>query len=249
MEKANITAVSYLNTLPFVYGMKSKLNRDTTNLMLDVPSECARKILLNTVDFGLAPSGILPSIDQQYLPLDYCIAADGKVDTVMLYSRMPLESITSIHLDADSRTSVLLVRILAAHHWNIHPEWIPQLGGNTLSDAESVLAIGDKAFEMRNKYPYAFDLAEEWKKMTGLPFVFARWMVRKDTHQSLISTIQEALEYGVSHIDDAISSIQSNEYQHVNIPYYLKNCIQLKMTNDFQRGLDLYLSLIKNLVV
>lgn len=249
MEKANITAVSYLNTLPFVYGMRAMLREEEVNVMLDVPAECARKILENEVDFGLAPAGILPMITKEYKVMDYCIAADGVVDTVMLYSQVPMDKIAQVHLDADSRTSVLLVRLLALHLWKINPQWIGKTSGAALTNAESILAIGDKAFDLRSKYLYVWDLATAWKELTGLPFVFATWVAKNNVEPSVHSAMSEALNYGVSHVEEAIASLNTSQYTGVNISHYLQQSIQFRMNPNFQKGLDTYLAMIKTLEI
>jgi chorismate dehydratase len=244
MEKANITAVSYLNTLPFVFGIKSKLGAAEVNLSLDVPSECARKILAGDVDFGLAPAGILPLIDSAYDHMNYCIAADGEVRTVMLYSKVPLNEISRIQLDVDSRTSVLLVRILSHHYWDIHPVFVDNKNIENVKGAESLLAIGDKAFALRDQFSYAWDLSAEWKKMTGLPFVFAVWVARKGANQETCKAVGEALEYGVAHVDEAIAGIVGNQYADIDVANYLKQRIHFRMNDDFRKGLHTYLSFV-----
>lgn len=245
MEKASVTAVSYLNTVPFVYGMQARAI-ESINLSLDVPSECARKILQQEVDFGLAPCGILPLMSKNYLPMDYCIAAEGNVQSVMLYSKVPLDAITRIHLDSDSRTSVLLVRILAENFWKIRPVWVDKVNVAPGSEVDSLLAIGDKAFALAGEYPFAWDLAGEWKKMTGLPFVFAQWVSRCGNEDPRQKTMENALGFGISHIEDALGLVERSRYPGVDISYYLRENIKFSMQPQYRKGLQTFLELLKS---
>ena len=247
MEKTIVTAVSYLNTLPFVYGINTRIPKEEVFLSLDVPSECARKIIHHEVDFGLAPSGILSQIMPQYNLLPYCIGADGAVSSVMLFSRVPMSDITKVYLDVDSRTSVLLVRLLAKHLWNISPEWVDQTVIREANEAQSLLAIGDKAFALKGEFPYYWDLGLEWKKMTGLPFVFAVWVTRTYTFPQSRKVIEDALEYGVSHIQQAIDNCPKDKYLDIDLVTYLNHDIHYRMTDTFQEGLDLFLDMVKEL--
>lgn len=247
MQKPRITAVSYLNTLPFVYGLQQKLGPEEMSLSLDVPSECARKIVAGEVTFGLAPAGVWPLISDRYVKLPYGIGADGVVNSVMLFSRVPMKQITRIWLDQDSRTSVLLIRLLARHHWGIHPEWVDQAAIRAGSAAESLLAIGDKAFALRNEYPYHWDLATEWKQMTGLPFVFAVWVSATTAPAPALKKLTEALMYGAQHIDEAILESTRSFPAGIDLHHYLTHDIRFRLQDDFAAGLATYLKMIREL--
>jgi chorismate dehydratase len=203
MEKATVTAVSYLNTLPYVWGLTHSPSQALWSLSLDVPSACAAKVLQNEADLGLTPVAVLPDLLTNYDRLDWGIAADGKVSSVFLFSKVPLEKIRSISMDTDSRTSVLLVRVLAAHHWNIDVTWDTTCTRDQLIMQKSAVMIGDKAIAARKLFPYAYDLAEEWKKMTALPFVFAIWTAKKSIATLVRKQFEEALLLGTQHIGDA----------------------------------------------
>ncbi|MBA3972463.1 MAG: menaquinone biosynthesis protein, partial [Bacteroidetes bacterium] len=177
MQKIKISVVSYLNSKPFIYGLKHSSLMDQIDLELDIPAVCAQKLKERKVDIGLVPIAILPELTEKYIISDYCIGAVGKVASVMLYSDVPLEEIKFVLLDYQSRTSVALVKVLAKKFWKIKPEWI-NAGvdyENKISGSMAAVIIGDRTFGLNDKYRYAYDLAEEWQKFTGLPFVFACW--------------------------------------------------------------------------
>jgi chorismate dehydratase len=244
MEKARITAVSYLNTLPFVYGINHFLDNELYDLSLDVPSECSRKILENEADFGLLPVAVLPFLKGKIEIMDYCIAAYGEVQSVLLVSRVPLQQIKTVFLDSDSRTSVMLVRILSEKYWRISPEWIDNSKLNAGIAAESAVVIGDKAFRFQKEYPYCYDLAAEWKKMTGLPFVFAVWVAHKGYDIQIREKLDYALESGINNIDKTVEEYLQQNTIEINLKYYLTNNIHFRLQENYRKGLENFLRLL-----
>ena len=84
-DKIKISVVEYLNATPFVYGLLNSgcLNTDDVQIDLDIPSVCAKKLVDRTVDIGLVPVAIIPKLKEHYILTDYCIGADGKVNSVL----------------------------------------------------------------------------------------------------------------------------------------------------------------------
>ena len=103
MEKIKVSAVSYLNTLPFLNGINNSKVVDLMNLSLDIPSDCAMKLLNEEVDLGLVPIAILPQLKDYHIVSDYCIGAEGDVDSVALFSDVPLNEIENVYLDYQSK--------------------------------------------------------------------------------------------------------------------------------------------------
>src|SRR5262245_24497557 len=121
--KIKVSAVSYLNSKPFIYGLEHSEVKNEIDLQLDVPSTCAAKLFEDKVDLGLVPVAVLPDLDEYHIITDYCIGADGEVGSVLLLSEVPLNEIKTILLDYQSMTSVVLVQILADKFWKIQPSW------------------------------------------------------------------------------------------------------------------------------
>ena len=117
-----ISAVSYLNTVPFIHGLKQSELIHSISLQLDYPSICADKLINGIVDLALVPVAVIPKLLQAHIISDYCIGANGAVDTVCLYSDLPITEIESIALDYQSRTSVALLKILLKEYWELKPE-------------------------------------------------------------------------------------------------------------------------------
>ena len=176
-----IIAVSYLNTIPFIYGLRHCANLGV-ELLLAPPADCYQKFLDGEADVALVPAAMVPSLGEAEIITDYCIGALDRVRTVVVVSNTPIDKVRRIYLDAHSKTSVQLCGYLAKKLWHIEPEWVSLADYDQLNHAEegdAFLLIGDKVFDNEGKFTYSYDLAEEWHKATKLPFTFALWVARK----------------------------------------------------------------------
>lgn len=244
MEHIKISAVSYLNTLPFIYGIRFSGLLNSYDLVLDVPSTTAKKIASGETDLGLIPVGALPEIEGYRIISPFCLGAVGKVKTVLLLGNAPLDNIKTIYLDEESRTSVQLVQILAEHYWKIKPEWKPLAGINitNLADKEGVVMIGDKTFGIHPFFRYAYDLADEWYHFTSLPFVFAVWATIKEINDQLISRFNSSLEWGLQHINEAVELSAHPLVSRQELVSYLTYDISFNLDENKRKGMELYLS-------
>jgi len=238
-----ISAVSYLNTIPFVHGLKQSELIKIIDLQLDYPSICAEKLINGIVDLALVPVAVIPKLKEAHIISDYCIGANGAVDTVCLYSDVPIEEIESIALDYQSRTSVALLKILLNEYWQLNPKLKKANVGfeENIKGNHAALVIGDRAFALNTKYAYIYDLSAIWKKMTGLPFVFAAWVANKKLPQDFIVSFNKALEKGLSNIDKALA-LEGNSYPNCKNPEdYLNNKIFYNLDVEKQKGMELFL--------
>jgi chorismate dehydratase len=238
-----ISAVSYLNTIPFIHGLKQSELIKTIDLQLDYPSICADKLINGTVDLALVPVAVIPKLKKAYIISDYCIGANGAVDTVCLYSDVPIEEIESIALDYQSRTSVALLKILLKEYWQLNPELKKANVGfeENIKGNHAALVIGDRAFALNTKHAYIYDLSAIWKKMTGLPFVFAAWVANTKLPQDFIISFNKALEKGLSNIDKALA-LEGDSYPNCKNPEdYLNNKISYNLDVEKQKGMELFL--------
>lgn len=247
MQKIKISLVSYLNTLPFLYGINHRKPAADYELSLDIPSVCAKKLLNKEAELGIVPLAVCPQLTDYKTVTDFCIGADGAVDSVLLLSDVPLNEIEYIFLDYQSRTSVQLLQILAKQHWKIrfqyrqsHAGYEQQIGGKTAG-----LVIGDRAFSLERKFKYAYDLAAEWKQMTGLPFVFAVWVASKVVDNQFISSLNSSLAYGVEQIDSLLLSQKINfPSKKISLEHYLKKSISYRLDKPKREAIKLFLSMI-----
>lgn len=246
-KKLKISAVSYLNTLPFIDGVENSEVFNSIDLCLDMPSDCAKKLLIGDVDLGLVPVAILPQLKEYYIVSDYCIGAEGKVDSVALYSDVPLNKIENIYLDYQSRTSVNLVQVLANHYWDISPNWLeaPQGFENKIEGEIAGVIIGDRTFNLTKKYKYKYDLAEEWFNFTGLPFVFACWISNKKLPESFIVNFNTALKNGVNNIKEVVNNYDEKAISKTQLVTYLTTHISYNLDDKKRKAIDLFLEFIK----
>ncbi len=239
-----ISAVSYLNTKPFLYGLsESKLLREM-DLQLDIPSECARKLINAEVQLGLVPVAIIPLVKNASVVSEFCIGAEGAVKTVCIFSEMPIEKLNYIYLDYQSRSSVLLTKILFEHYYKkevtflqAQPDYISKIKSDT-----GGLIIGDRAIELEGKFPFVYDLSEAWFRMTGLPFVFAAWVANEKQDPDFIIRFNEALRSGISNLKK-VSEIYQPNYAQFNVYEYFSSCLSYHLNENKKRGLELFLNL------
>lgn len=249
-KNISISAVSYLNTLPFVYGIKNSGMLKNYELMLDVPSLCAKRFESGEADIALVPAGALQHLKNYRLIPDFCIGSTGNVKTVLLLSQLPLGQIRKIYLDQHSLTSVKLIKILADKYWKIYPEWLDpdEQAQSNMINLESIVAIGNKAFLMEKNFTYVYDLSNEWNKFTGLPFVFACWIMRDNLPADSLKLFKDALTWGLSHKKEAIQNLfDASEFPGIDIYEYLEKNIEFYFDDQKHKALGLFLESIKNI--
>ena len=238
-----ISAVSYLNTIPFIHGLKQSELINTIDLQLDYPSICADKLINCAVDLALVPVVVIPKLKHPYIISDYCIGANGSVDTVCLYSDVPIDKIESIGLDYQSRTSVALLKVLLKEYWKLKPKFIDEEVGfeDNIKGKHAALVIGDRAFTLNAKHKFIYDLSAIWKEMTGFPFVFAAWVSNTKLPHDFLNAFNKALEKGLSNIDKALS-LEGYSYPNCENPEdYLNNKISYSLDAEKQKGMELFL--------
>lgn len=202
--------MSYLNAKPLIHG----LEQGPVDLQLDVPSALIGRLTRGDVDLGLC--SIVDYFRHaeaiELVPVGG-IGCAGPTLTVRLFSRVPIEAITTVHADTDSHTSVLLLRVLLHDLYQLSPEMI-HYDTRTTETAEqfpeAVLLIGDKVVTdapPATVYPYQLDLGGAWHDLTGKPFVFATWMKRKGTPLGeLPALLEQQLATNLNQLDQIVQT-------------------------------------------
>ena len=179
-SNSRVGCVRYLNSKPLIH-------RHDEEVSFEVPASLADGLRDGRLEVALSPVFELIAHPGYLVVDDVAIASRGAVYSVFIAYAGDLDRLHTLYLDADSRTSVNLQRVLLAEFHDLKPDTEPLPGGcppDALRPGEGALVIGDPAIEFRRRhgerYRY-FDLGEEWRRATGLPFVFAAWLVRPGT--------------------------------------------------------------------
>ena len=209
-HRPRVSAVSYLNTSPLVWGMLHGPQRDRFDLEFRLPSDCADQLASGAADIGIVPSFELTRQDLEIIP-GAGIACHGAVRSILLISSRPAGEIRSLALDSSSRTSVELVRVLLERRYGVVPQCVshaPDLDA-MMRIADAALIIGDPALRIDSaSLPWqVYDLGAEWVAMTGLPMVFAVWAGRKGTvTPELVAAFQDSCRYGLDRMEDIVAT-------------------------------------------
>jgi chorismate dehydratase len=243
-----VAIVNYLNTKPFLYGIRQHgLDLDTEfEFQYHFPSKCAIAITQGDAEIGLIPVAVLPELHSYEILGTTCIGADGKVDSVLIVSNEPLDEVHTVWLDYQSRTSVALCKILLRDFWKKQVIF-REAGENYLNHIgknEAAVVIGDRAFDAAIQFKFSYDLAEAWKLFTGLPFVFALWVSRIPISPQISETLNDAFLTGILHREKAAEEIELLYPQHYSVRKYLTQSISYIFDENKKKGLETFLSLL-----
>ena len=257
MSKNKISIVKYLNAVPLAWGILEGSQKASFDPVLSTPAECADQLAIGTVDIGLIPSIEFQRIKGCRIVPGPAVASLYQVRSVVLVSLVPLWKVKTVACDSGSRTSVVLSKIIFDEFYHIHPDFRPAEPNlsSMLSQNDAALLIGDHAlkFMEENERPdierqkafvrlgseplQVFDLAERWRFLTGLPFVFAFWAVRDGFKDAgIVDTLKASRDFGVANIP-AIAQKNSEalqikkefiqEYLERNVTYFMdRSCVE-----------------------
>jgi chorismate dehydratase len=254
MRCLRISAISYLNTAPLMWDFEHGSIGKEFEISYTSPSQCAAALREGSVDIGIIPAAAYATIPNLSILPSVAIASRCAVRSILLVSKTPLEKIRSVALDNSSLTSVALLKVLFARWW-----WSGKRNFNgmapdlerMLEHHDAALLIGDLALKVDRSRYVTYDLAEEWIRFTGKPFVFAFWAVRqaalKDAPVSLdLTTVfQESRDHGLT--PDSLNQI-AREWSprtglsEAEVKDYLTGNIYYYLDSDCLEGLHLFYS-------
>lgn len=247
-------AVSYLNTVPLVWGLQHASDaalRNTFDLRFALPSECADQLATGHADIG-----IVPVIEMARQGLDYFpgtgIACHGPVRSILLISKVPFREIRTLATDAGSRTSAMLAQVILAERFGVRPQVFSHRAdlAEMLGKADAALLIGDAALRVdpaalafETPHLQALDLGAEWVAMTGLPMVFAVWAGRKQVIREPYGQIfLESCRYGLAHIDEIVAAeAPARQFSEDLVRRYLTDHIVFELGEKDYEGMRLYI--------
>jgi len=233
-----VGSVPYLNAVPLTRGIEDQVQ-------FVPPSRLGELLRMGKLDAALL-SVTEALFHDGYDILDgVCIGSRGEVKSVYLAHTGPLEEVAQIHLDPASLTSVNLLRVLLAERGS-HPDFIPLLDYDADLMPENVLLIGDPAIRYLRTHPERriWDLGTAWQEMTGLPFVYAVWVLRRDKDTTdLRRILHEAADFGRETLDDIARD--RSEFDEAFRQVYLGQHIRYEMGADEKRGLARFAELLR----
>ena len=244
-KKIRVGAVSYLNTKPLLYGLQHHAISESIELIEDYPANLAKALEENTIDIGLVPVAVIPKLPEAHIISNYCIGAASPVASICIFSQVPMESITSVYLDYQSKTSVNLARILLKNYWKQDVLLLeaPSNFMDLIDGSTAAVIIGDRALEKYNSYAYRYDLAEAWINYTGKPFVFATWVANKPIDEVFIANFNEANGIGLKNIDSVVEQLSHKNNSYDLHTYFTIN-ISYTLDAAKKEGMAQFLSLL-----
>ena len=251
MRKLRISAISYLNTAPLIWDFDNGAAGRDFDISSTLPSDCDRSLGVGTADIGIIPAAAYAQIPGLLVLPEVAIASRRAVRSILLVSKVPVEQVRTVALDTSSMTSVALTKIL-------FEKWLG--GGRTFTamapDIDQMLAkhdagllIGDPALKIDRSRYHTLDLAEEWIRHTGKPFVFAFWAVRADAlleaapSLDLFSIFQSSRDHGLE--PASVNQIAREwaarlDVTEADVRSYLTQNIHYDLDADCLEGLRLF---------
>jgi chorismate dehydratase len=240
MKRLRISAISYLNTAPLMWDFEHAEAGASFDISYTLPSQCAVSLREGSADIGIIPAAAYAGIPDLAILPGVAIASQRAVRSILLVSKVPLEEIRTVALDTSSLTSVALTKVLFEKWWGGGRTFTPMAPDieQMLKTHDAGLVIGDPALKINRSRYLTYDLAEEWIRLTGKPFVFAFWAVRQEALRNaprdldLATVFQESRDHGLlpSNLDSiarewgprlGLSRENIKSYLTENIHYFL----------------------------
>ena len=272
MGKLRISIVEFLNTAPLVWGFTDGPLTGRYDLSFAVPSQCAEDLKAGRADVGIIPAIEYQRMENVIALPGMAVAAKNEVRSLLVISKVPIDQARSFALDTNSRSSVALVRVLCQRHWNIAPEFIdaaPDLD-EMLGRADAALIIGDPALRLRLKVDelqakvplgqdgccgteeeplvkgvqllFVYDVAQQWREMTGHACVLAIWVARRGAvTPEIVADFLASRDYGLARIGEiAEGAALKLDLPPRELERYLTDNIDFSLDEENLAGLNLY---------
>ena len=261
-ELLRVASVPFYNAWPLTNFLNEELPQ--AKVFPVYPSAMRDGFVSGQIDIALLPVAEIPNINGAEIIADACIGSFGAVQSVLLVSRVPLEKIRTLALDAASRSSVMLAKIMLERFYSVKPEHVPLDFGQSLNrcDADALVVIGDRAlaFEPAGFWKFRYDLGQWWYEKTALPFVFAAWvgipeqLEKKHDLAAIANGLSKSRDRGVAQteeiVNDKITQFNSDGIELLvgkhKLIDYLENSICYFLDGGMRKGFDLFREFILN---
>ncbi|MBI5772201.1 MAG: menaquinone biosynthesis protein [Verrucomicrobia bacterium] len=233
-----VGSVPYLNAVPLTRGLEEQI-------VFEPPAKLAEMLRADELDAALVSITEVLFHDRYDVLDSIAVASLGEVVSVFLAHRVPLEEVKEVFCDPASLTSVSLLKVLLAER-GLKPEFKPLADYSQAAQCDAVLLIGDRAIDFL-RAPHAhqiWDLGTAWLELTGLPFVYAVWALRRDAQTApLRRHLRAARDFGLDTLDHIISS--RTEYDLDFRKDYLGWHIHFHLGADEKRGIKKFIELLR----
>ncbi len=248
-----VSAVSFLNTAPLVWGLLHGPQKGRLDVRFVVPSECADDLREDRADIGLVPIIELARQPELSVIPGGLIGCRGPVRSILLISKLPAAEIRTLAADTSSRTSVVLTELVlrskGVHELAVRPH-APDLDG-MLSEADAALVIGDPALRIdptmstwKGQPVEVHDIGAAWVEMTGLPMVFAVWAGKEPLDPTTAEVFERSKAYGLDRIDDIVAAESANRgFAPAHVREYVTGHISYEFGSRERQAIDLYLDM------
>jgi chorismate dehydratase len=244
IQPVRLGRIGYVNVDPIYYGLEHSGKPDWLEIVSAPPSELNRMLFEGALDISAVSAFAYARHREEWLLLpDFCIACTGNVLSVLLVSRYPIEALSGkrIYITDESATAASLIQlVLRMRHVSpayetgkiLKPEDVRE-------DLGAALVIGDTALRenWHAAFPYVWDLGDLWSELTGLPFVFAVWAVRKSfgqAHPKAVATVStllnESRRIGMRHLEEVATAASARLRVEKSIcdKYFANFCFSLR---------------------
>jgi len=251
MRRLRISAISYLNTAPLMWDFEHGDAGREFEISYTLPSNCARALAEGTADIGIIPAAAYAQIPGLLVLPEVAIASRRAVRSILLVSKVPIERVRSVALDTSSMTSVALAKILFERWLGGGRNFTPMAPNidQMLAEHDAGLVIGDPALKIDRSRYQTLDLAEEWIRHTGKPFVFAFWAVREaalreaDPSLDLATVFRDSRDHGLvaSNLTQIVQEwARRLDLGEADVRSYLTENIHYKLDAGCLEGLQLF---------
>ncbi|MBZ0160549.1 MAG: menaquinone biosynthesis protein [bacterium] len=251
--------VAYINCEPVYYGIERGAVPAECRIVEGTPAELNGMLRAGDLDLSVISAIEYAHHSDRYLILpDLAIGSDGPAESVLFLSRVKPSDLDGkpVRLSKDSLTSVFLVKLLLTKMFGVRPWFLPaevETTGSPQEDVAGVLMIGDPALRAKGQFPFTLDLGQGWKELTGLPFVFAVWAVRRDfyrdhreeTHR-LHRALLDSKRYSLPRLDEICEAVCGRVgLDRDACAIYLKERLSFDLTPRHLQGLHRFFTLLE----
>lgn len=239
---ARIGTVPYLNAMPLTFPIEKRIihSKFTFEITKAPPSRLATLIHIASLDIALM-SVVEPMKEKRLRILsNMCICSNGPTLTVQLFYKDEISKIKTLGLDFESKTSNIVGQVILIKKYGIKPEvvTIRDPDETTLNEVDAFISIGDKTFDLVNTDMKRTDLGEEWLDLTGLPIVWAVWVMAphfKD--RDIIDVLRQSHKMGLTMLDEIVPRIaRTRDIPMDVLTRYFHDNVHFKLGTDEKKG-------------